>query len=162
ADLDGDKKPELVAGKRYMGHEGRDPGEYDLLCAYYYNFDPKLKTWSRNEIYFNHRAGFGLDPRAVDVDGDGDIDLVAADRSSLVLFENQRPVRQAVSGSFLELRGPDDYHQKPLLVKSESSFVDARSPAEYGTRRAETQGVMQQVMGYFPDPLRRIPLDVSI
>src|SRR5947209_7488250 len=45
-DLDGDKKPELVAGKRYMGHEGKDPGEYDLLCAYYYNFDPKLNSWS--------------------------------------------------------------------------------------------------------------------
>src|SRR5439155_16508220 len=65
ADLDGDKKPELVAGKRYMGHEGKDPGEYDLLCAYYYNFSPASKTWRRNEIYFNHRAGFGLDPRAV-------------------------------------------------------------------------------------------------
>ena len=49
-----------------MGHEGKDPGEYDLLCAYYYNFDPKLKTWSRNVIYFNERAGFGLDPRAAD------------------------------------------------------------------------------------------------
>src|SRR5262245_14724899 len=148
ADLDGDKKPELVAGKRYMGHEGKDPGEYDLLCAYYYNFDPKLKTWSRNQIYFNHRAAFGLDPRAVDIDGDGDIDLVAADRSSLVLFENNSRDARGLMGSFIKFGYPNDYHQNPLLVGNLYWFIDrysrydntvipihpAKTPEEYGVR----------------------------
>jgi hypothetical protein len=31
ADLDGDGRPKLIAGKRYMGHEGRDPGEYERI-----------------------------------------------------------------------------------------------------------------------------------
>jgi predicted dienelactone hydrolase len=172
ADLDGDKKPELVAGKRYMGHEGKDPGEYDLLCAYYYKFDPKIKTWSRHEIYFNHRAAFGLDPRAVDIDNDGDLDLVAADRSSLVLLENRRP--QAVSGSFAKISYSDDYHQNPLLVGNLLWFVErgkdriipiraATSPSEYAIRRENIKILMQHnVMGNVPDSTRRIPLDIQI
>src|SRR5262245_16717771 len=147
ADLDGDKKPELVAGKRYMGHEGKDPGEYDLLCAYYYNFQPATKTWKRNEIYFNHRAAFGLDPRAADIDGDGDIDIVAADRSSLCLLENvggnlvpptvnQRergndavPLERQLRVQALALRIQDRYsHQVPLTAIN----GNAKSPEEYG------------------------------
>jgi hypothetical protein len=176
ADLDGDKRPELVAGKRYMGHEGKDPGENDLLCAYYYNFDPQLKTWSRNQIYFNHRAAFGLDPRAVDIDGDGDTDIVAADRSSLVLLENRRSHPQAVSGSGIKLRFPEDYHQNPLLVgnlhwaiartSSGNDFIPThlpKSPEEYGMRRESIKIFMQRdVMGNLPDSSRRVPLDIEI
>ncbi|MCX7806282.1 MAG: VCBS repeat-containing protein, partial [Planctomycetota bacterium] len=35
-DLDGDGKPELVTGKRYRAHCGRDPGEYDPYGLYYF------------------------------------------------------------------------------------------------------------------------------
>jgi hypothetical protein len=168
ADLDGDKKPELVAGKRYMGHEGKDPGEYDLLCAYYYNFDPKLKTWSRHEIYFNHRAAFGLDPRAVDIDGDGDIDIVAADRCSLCLLENvaytrelgmQRRVIRTAHPMVTMLKCN---HLEPLLLLDGNSSRNAKSPAEYASRRDAIQYAMQTVMGDAPDPSRRVPLDIQI
>jgi hypothetical protein len=163
-DLDGDKKPELVAGKRYMGHEGKDPGEYDLLCAYYYNFDPEKRTWDRRQIYFNHRAAFGLDPRAVDIDGDGDIDLVAADRSSLVLLENigKRHVPMA-EGDRVKLQYDKHNHQQPLTVFDGSTSRDAKSPADYGLRRYDVQmGMQWGVMGAVPDSSRRVPLDVKI
>jgi hypothetical protein len=180
ADLDGDKKPELVAGKRYMGHEGKDPGEYDLLCAYYYSFDPKLKTWARSEIYFDHRAGFGLDPRAADIDGDGDIDLVAADRCSLCLLENVASVPGSKKNPINRLRattGPAHKHNEPLKVASVGTLLrsvtveqqannskavgaDATSPAEFAERREDIQFWMQQVMGAVPSSTRRGPLDV--
>jgi len=35
-DLDGDGRPELLAGKRYRGHNERDPGSFDPLAIYYY------------------------------------------------------------------------------------------------------------------------------
>lgn len=36
ADLDGNGKPEVIAGKRYLGHDGKDAGEWDpLLIARY-------------------------------------------------------------------------------------------------------------------------------
>src|SRR5437764_558072 len=34
ADLDGDGTPELILGKRFMAHEGADPGEHDPLVIY--------------------------------------------------------------------------------------------------------------------------------
>jgi hypothetical protein len=186
ADLDGDKKPELVAGKRYMGHEGKDPGEYDLLCAYSYKFNPSAHTWLRNTIYFNdraaisldrkdnevqfiHRAGFGLDPKAMDIDGDGDLDLVAADRSSLCLLENVgvRTDSNSVPAQLKALLGPTYDHQRPALIDTRINFGqgstrDAKSPAEYALRRNDIQLKMQVVMGALPESTCRVPLDVKI
>src|SRR5207245_713119 len=74
ADLDNDGRPEVIAGKRYLGHDGRDPGEYDPLCIYAYSFQRHTRTWRRQVISAGGKAAFGLDPKAVDVDGDGDVD----------------------------------------------------------------------------------------
>ncbi len=35
-DLDGDGLPELVTGKRFMAHNGKDPGAFEPLGLYYY------------------------------------------------------------------------------------------------------------------------------
>jgi FG-GAP-like repeat len=38
ADLNGDGRPELITGKRYMAHNGRDPGEREPLGVYWYEY----------------------------------------------------------------------------------------------------------------------------
>ena len=50
ADLDGDGRDELVTGKRYLGHEGKDLGEYDPLGIYWYDFDVPRRVWRRGVI----------------------------------------------------------------------------------------------------------------
>jgi esterase/lipase len=158
-DLNGDKQLDVVAGKRYMGHEGRDPGEWDLLCAYFYTFDRKSRSWQRSKIHYDHRAGFGLDPRAVDIDGDGDLDLVAADRCSLVLFRNEQKGQPNVVG---RSNLPENNHQDPLTITDSTGTRTAKWPAEYAIRCDRIQSDMTRAMGPLPDPSRRVPLDVQI
>ncbi len=72
ADIDGDGRDDLIAGKRYFGHGGKDPGERDPLAIYWYQYDAKKQTWRRHVVSQGGIVGMDLDPKAFDVDGDGD------------------------------------------------------------------------------------------
>ncbi len=72
-DIDGDNEMELLAGKRYRGHSGHDPGSYDPLVVYYYKIDRKTGTFTRYPISVNGTAGGGTQFITMDLDGDGDL-----------------------------------------------------------------------------------------
>ena len=91
-DLNGDGRKELLAGKRFMAHDGHDPGERDPLGIYWYEYhksdDGKSVVWSRHIIDYGSRAGGGMHIPVADIDGDGDLDFAAGGKSGLFLFEN--------------------------------------------------------------------------
>ncbi len=109
ADLDGDGKAlELVTGKRVYAHE-IEPGATDGSVIAWYDFNPESKSWARHVIFQGEpaknapktaperlalkdfpagTAGTGLQMTAIDIDGDGDLDLVCPGKSGLYLFEN--------------------------------------------------------------------------
>ncbi|HPC93560.1 MAG TPA: VCBS repeat-containing protein [Sedimentisphaerales bacterium] len=88
ADLDDDRRLELVTGKRHRAHNGHDPGGNDPVCVYYYDFDIASGKWTRHTMHEGGRVGFGINTAAADIDSDGDIDVVAPGKSGLYLFEN--------------------------------------------------------------------------
>jgi hypothetical protein len=87
-DLDDDGKPELLAGKRYRGHNGDDPGAYEPLALFYYTIDPATATFERYPIAYNSMAGAGTQFVVVDFDGDGDQDFLTAGKSGQYWFES--------------------------------------------------------------------------
>ncbi len=87
-DIDGDGEVELVAGKRYRGHNGNDPGSYDPLVIYYYKIDRKTGTFTRYPISVGGTAAAGTQFVALDLDGDGDIDLAVAGKTGVHFLEN--------------------------------------------------------------------------
>lgn len=87
-DLDGDGEPELLAGKRYRGHNGKDPGSYDPLVIYYYKIDRKSGKFTRYPISVNGTAAGGTQFIVEDLDGDGDPDIAVAGKTGVHFLEN--------------------------------------------------------------------------
>ncbi|PYV90204.1 MAG: VCBS repeat-containing protein [Acidobacteria bacterium] len=85
ADLDHDGKLDIVTAKRYLAHEG-DPGAYEPLGLYWYRLGEKGQ-YIKHVIDYGSKAGGGIQTPVVDIDGDGDLDLVAPGKSGLFLFE---------------------------------------------------------------------------
>jgi hypothetical protein len=109
ADLNGDGQLDLMTGKRYMAHNGSDPGEREPVGLYWYEFRravPALVApgtpqatiplvWTRHIIDYGGRMGGGMQIVARDLDGDGDVDVVSGGKAGLFLAENltTSPVR---------------------------------------------------------------------
>lgn len=89
ADLTGDGQPELITGKRYYAHNGRDPGGEEMPCLYYYTWDRDHMTFQRHVIDEGH-VGTGLQIVVEDFDQDGDQDLAVAGKSGTYLLTNKR------------------------------------------------------------------------
>ncbi len=96
ADLNGDGRKDLLTGKRYMAHNGRDPGEREPLGIYWYEHSPAAGgkiSWTRHVLDYSTRTGSGMQIPVADLDGDGDLDWAVAGKSGLYLFENLTAVK---------------------------------------------------------------------
>jgi hypothetical protein len=113
ADLDGDKELEVVTGKRVYAHEV-EPGATDAPCIYSFRFDRTARRWERTVIHEGKPAlhapkeakdrqaladfergtvGTGLQMQAVDMDRDGDLDLLCPGKTGLYWLESSRLTR---------------------------------------------------------------------
>ena len=97
-DINGDGRLDFVTGKRFMAHNGSDPGEREPLGVYWYEYrqvaapagsagGPQVE-WIRHLIDFGGRMGGGMQIPVIDLDGDGNLDLVCAGKSGLFVAEN--------------------------------------------------------------------------
>ncbi len=108
ANVDGEGEQELITGKRVYAHEV-EPGDTRPAVVFSFHFDRSASKWIKHEIFHGDpahnapadakdrwalkdfppgSAGTGLQIATIDIDADGDIDLVCPGKSGLYLFEN--------------------------------------------------------------------------
>lgn len=117
-DINGDGQRDFVTGKRFMAHNGTDPGEREPLGLYWYEFRaagqpapgraqaaapappaggrgaaPRGVEWIRHVIDYGGRIGAGMQIAVTDVDNDRDPDIVVGGKSGLFLLENKTTTR---------------------------------------------------------------------
>jgi hypothetical protein len=93
-DLDGDGKAELITGKRYYGHGGKDPGANDGPVVYAYVWDAEKRAFTRHPIAVSPAdaktgPGVGLQMVVRDLNGDGRLDIAAAGKSGTFILWNE-------------------------------------------------------------------------
>jgi len=95
ADLDGDGWKELITGKRWRAHRGRDPGGSEPVCLFRYVWNTSTGKFDKDVISYDEGIGTGMQIRVVDLDGDKRLDIAVAGKSGTYVLLN----RGATGGS---------------------------------------------------------------
>ena len=166
ADIDNDQRMDLVTAKRYLGHGGKDPAEYDPLGVYWYQFDVNTRSWKKHVASLGGTCGFDLDPKCIDLDGDGDIDILAPTRGGLHYLENLGSDMDAADAEvadpqIVEVTYPQS---EPLLTfqDAQGEIRTVENGFDWGIRRWQIQKNLERVMGPLPDSSRRVPLEMRV
>jgi hypothetical protein len=102
ADVNDDGRVDLITGKRYHARNAaQDASEREPLGLYWYEFvsgpassppsgAPQRPgvSWIRHIIDYGGRAGTGLQMVAIDIDRDGDLDVITGGKTGVFLAEN--------------------------------------------------------------------------
>lgn len=94
ADMNGDGHPDLVTGKRYFAHHGKDPGGLEPAVVYWFEYKPGKKSagvepsWTPHEI--DTDSGTGLHVTIDDLNKDGLPDIIAGNKKGVHVFVQQK------------------------------------------------------------------------
>ncbi|MGB2822176.1 MAG: VCBS repeat-containing protein, partial [Phycisphaerae bacterium] len=86
-DMNGDGVKDLVTGKRYFAHHGRDPGGKEPAVLYWF----ELRRPQKGQVEFiphkiDDDSGVGTQFEVTDFNGDGKLDIVTSNKKGVYLF----------------------------------------------------------------------------
>jgi hypothetical protein len=91
-DIDNDGQMELITGKRYRAHNGKDPGDNESSGLYYFKWNGE--SFTKHVISygpFGEGKGTGIFFRVEDLHKRGRKDIVVAGKDGLYVFFNEKP-----------------------------------------------------------------------
>ncbi|AKD56699.1 FG-GAP repeat domain-containing protein [Spirosoma radiotolerans] len=96
-DITGDGRPELLTGKRFRAHNGRDPGEEDPVGLYYFTWDAPRKQFVKHDIAYGPAGvgkGTGIYFAVADLHKTGRKDIIVAGKDGLFVFFNEGAMKK--------------------------------------------------------------------
>jgi hypothetical protein len=91
-DIDNDGQMELITGKRYRAHNGKDPGDNESPGLYYFKWNGE--SFTKHVISygpFGEGKGTGIFFNIADLHKTGRKDIVVAGKDGLYVFFNEKP-----------------------------------------------------------------------
>lgn len=128
ADIDGDGRNDFVTGKRYLAHQGKDPGGLQDPVLYWFR---NTKTEDGRVEFVPHfiddDSGVGVEITVADLNGDGKPDVVSGNKKGLAIHiqaedGNHEPVAKWSHGDHL----PQDQYKHGL--SPEEARQQAKAP----------------------------------
>ncbi len=92
ADIDGDGIKDIVTGKRYWAHGGKDPGAADPAVLYWFQTVRGEEGVDFVPHQIDDDSGVGTQVMTGDVNGDGFLDVIVGNKKGTFLHLQQRPV----------------------------------------------------------------------
>jgi len=81
-DINGDGIPDLITGKRYFAHNGKDPGAFDPAVIVWFEFKPgKTPQWILHEV--DNDSGIGLQVNIFDMNKDKKPDIISGNKKGI-------------------------------------------------------------------------------
>jgi putative heme-binding domain-containing protein len=90
ADMNGDGLPDLVTGKRFYAHNGRDPGEDEPPEIAWFELSREGNTPKWTKHVFDADSGVGTQFEVHDMNADGLLDVIVANKRGVFYFEQVR------------------------------------------------------------------------
>lgn len=88
-DINGNGNLDLVTGKRYYAHLGKDPDAESPAYVFWYEFKPgEYPSWKGHMV--DDDSGVGVHVVCEDMNGNGLLDIVSANKKGVFVFFQQR------------------------------------------------------------------------
>ena len=87
ADMNQDGLPDLVTGKRYFAHNGKDPGGLEAAVLYWLELqrdEHNNPQWIKHQI--DNDSGVGLHVIVEDINMDGKLDILNSNKKGVIIF----------------------------------------------------------------------------
>jgi hypothetical protein len=147
ADINRDGLPDFVTGKRYFAHAPPgDPGTFEPAVLYWFEYTRTGNTPSWIPHLIDSDSGMGTQFQIGDVNGDGRLDIVTANKKGVFLFQQISDGPDPVLGDYNQNGAVDasDYvvwrdtlSRSGTGLAADGNANGTIDPADYGIWRAQ-------------------------